>query len=142
MSDQDGAEMSAAVPAAPEAPSEASEVAPAAVSESVETAPKPKRMGRPVGVKDSKPRQRKRVEVRVEPLVAPEPAVKKPEPDPEPPVEIEEAPEPPPSPRTLLRETSRHLMTLRGMVHDARRSELGTKYAQKLMSWPPVPHFV
>jgi len=132
--------MPPAVPAAPETPPEASALAPAAVSESVETAPKPKRMGRPVGVKDSKPRQRKRVEVRVEPLVNPEPAAK--EPAPEPRVEIEEAPEPPPSPRTLLRETSRHLMTLRGMVHDTRRSELGTKYAHKLSSWPPVPHFI
>ena len=99
-------------------------------------------MGRPVGVKDSKPRQRKRVEVRVEPLVAPEPAAKKREPEPETPAEIQEAPERPPSPRTLLRETSRHLLTLRGMVHDTRRSDLGTKYAQKLSSWPPVPHFV
>ena len=132
---RDGAQEPAAAAEAPaEAPVEAT-----ATVEPVETeTKKPKSMGRPVGAKDSKPRQRKRVEVRVEPIETP-----KPEPQSEPPVKIEEhVSSPPPSPRTLLRETSRHLMTLRGMVHDARRSDLGTKYAQKLSSWRPVPHFV
>ena len=133
----DGAEMPAAVPAVPEAseaPLEASAEASVAV-EPTSTAKPKKVMGRPVGARDTKPRQRRRVEVRVEPLVTPEPAAR-PEPKPEP--KIEEALEPPPSPRTMLRETSRHLMTLRSMVHDSRRSEMGAKYAQKLCSWPPV----
>jgi len=56
------------VPAAAEAPAEApveATVSSAATIGPVETEThKPKPMGRPVGAKDSKPRQRKRVEVR------------------------------------------------------------------------------
>ena len=107
--------------------------------------PAPKKKGRPTGSKDAAPRtRRKPVEVRIEPLEAPEPppppraSTPRParpeilEKEAPPPPEIEE----PPSPRTMLRETSRHLMQLRNIVHQNKKSSMGDAYAQKLVKWP------
>lgn len=110
-------------------------------------APAPKRKGRPAGSKDTVKRTRKpAVHVRIEPLeVKPpeQPRVPTPRPEPEPvtapvaepkqPVEIEESK----SPRTLLRETSRHLMSLRSLVHDNRKADHVKKYTQNWATWTP-----
>ena len=102
--------------------------------------PEPKKRGRPQGVKDSTNRTRKPVQIRVEPLQEkPEPPVSTPEPiEPrkhaEAPVEIEE----PKTPRTLIKETSRHLISLRALVNDNRKDEMGKRYIQKWSKWPLV----
>ena len=107
----------------------------------VET-PEPKKKGRPVGAKDTTKRTRKPVQIRVEPLPE-KPADPAPTPKPEPveprkfaevPVEIEE----PKTPRTLIKETSRHLMNLRALVNDNRKDEMGKRYIQKWSKWPLV----
>jgi hypothetical protein len=104
--------------------------------------PKPKQKGRPPGSKDAIKRTRKPpIQVRIEPL-EPEPEPK-PEPKPRertprPPRESHvmstehEIEEPTLSPRSMLRETSRHLITLRGLVHDTRKTTLATMYTQNL----------
>ena len=93
--------------------------------------------GRPAGSKDKIKRTIK-PKVRVEPIEQP----KAPEiPIEEPPATIEpqQVPEPePPSPRTLYRETSRHLVRLRGLINTGRRSEVGARYTQKLTQWPVI----
>jgi hypothetical protein len=109
------------------------------VVETTETPPaEPKKRGRPTGAKDTTKRTRKPVQIRVEPLQEkPEPPVPKPEPiEPrkpaEPPAEIEE----PKTPRTLIKETSRHLISLRALVNDNRKDEMGKRYIQK---WSKCP---
>ena len=111
----------------------------ATVTETTETPPEPKKRGRPTGAKDTTKRTRKPVQIRVEPLQEkPEPPVPKPEPivEPrkpaEPPAEIEE----PKTPRTLIKETSRHLISLRALVNDNRKDEMGKRYIQK---WSKCP---
>ena len=94
--------------------------------------------GRPAGSKDKVKRTIK-PKVRAEPIEqpkAPEPPREEPPAtiEPQPPVE---APEPP-SPRTLYRETSRHLVHLRGLINTGRRSEVGARYTQKLTQWPVI----
>ncbi len=102
----------------------------------------PKRKaGRPTGARDRVPRTR-RPAVRVEPLVpatsndthgvAPpvQPRVPTPMPVEEPP------PPPPPSPRTMLRETARHMVTLRNMVDQDRRARVHQEFTSKLLTWP------
>ena len=107
--------------------------------------PEPKKRGRPHGAKDTIKRTRKPpVSIRIEPLEVrpPEPRVATPRPAPEPtlvtekkaPVEIEE----PKTPRTLLRETSRHLVSLRALVHDTKRAERAEKLTQGWATWPLV----
>ncbi len=99
----------------------------------------PKRKaGRPTGARDRVPRTRRPV-VRVKPLV-PEtihnrgvaPPVQPRVPTPRP---VEE---PPPSPRTMLRETARHLVTLRNMVDNDRRAKMHKEFSSKLQTWPIV----
>ena len=116
--------------------------------------PEPKKRGRPHGAKDTIKRTRKPpVSIRIEPLeVRPpeQPRVQQaasaapatPRPAPEStlvtekkaPVEIEE----PKTPRTLLRETSRHLVSLRALVHDTKRAERAEKLTQGWATWPLV----
>lgn len=117
--------------------------------------PAPKRKGRPVGSKDTVKRTRKPpVQVRIEPLeVKPpeQPHVPTPKPEPEPTrvaepaaasslgcvkktIEVEEEK----TPRTLLRETSKHLISLRALVHDNRKAEHAKKYCQNWATWPLV----
>ena len=99
--------------------------------------------GRPAGAKDKLPRVKK-VRVKVEPLVvepAPVPAsgssktAPAPEPVPEPPEPEEEDL---PSPRTLLRETSMHLVHLKGIVRDQRVANTAQAYTSRLTAWPIV----
>ena len=108
----------------------------------VET-PEPKRRGRPAGSKDTTKRTRKPVQIRVEPLQEKpaEPRASTPKHEPieprkpaEAPVEIEELK----TPRTLMKETSRHLMNLRALVNDNRKDEMGKRYIQKWSKWPLV----
>ena len=114
--------------------------------------PEPKKRGRPHGAKETIKRTRKPpVSIRIEPLEVrpPEPRVQQasaapgtPRPAPEPtlvtekkaPVEIEE----PKTPRTLLRETSRHLVSLRALVHDTQKAERAEKLTQGWATWPLV----
>ena len=104
----------------------------------VETLPEPKKKGRPQGSKDTIKRTRKPVQIRVEPLQEKQaaPPASKPEVSPQAPepapVEIEE----PKTPRTLIRETSRHLVSLRQLVNDNRKSEMAQRYTQKWSKWP------
>ena len=112
-------------------------------------APKRKAAGRPHGAKDRVPRTRRpAVSVRVEPLSQasgsnvdhgmrpPAPPVQSRVPTPMP---VEEPPPPPPpSPRTMLRETARHMTTLRNMVDSARRAKVHEEFSSKLLTWPIV----
>ena len=110
--------------------------------ESIE-ASAPKR-GRPSGSKDRAPRRK----VKVEPIPTPveeerqQAALAAPPPTP-PPAAVKPkaqrvpSPEPPapPSPRTLYRETSAHLVSLRDLMHDQRRAQVADRYTSKLHSW-------
>ena len=107
-----------------------------------EPAPTPKR-GRPAGSKDKAPRRKVRVEpIPQEEELQPTPAAK-PKAAPPPPAPVRErqqrqpSPErsPPPSPRTMCRQTSARLVTLRDMLHDKRRSKVAEQYTHKLHSW-------
>ena len=123
-------------------------IPPKSAPESIE-APAPKR-GRPSGSKDRAPRRK----VKVEPIPAPveeerqQAALAAPPPTPPPVVKPKAAPTPqrvvreprppspePPSPRTLYRETSAHLVTLRDLMHDQRRAKVADRYTSKLHSW-------
>ena len=103
--------------------------------------PTPKR-GRPAGSKDKVPRRK----VRVEPIPQEEEqpplsiAAEASPPAPTPARERQKrqpSPErsPPPSPQTMYRQTSAHLVTLRDMLHDQRRSKVAEQYTHKLHSW-------
>ena len=104
-----------------------------------EPAPTPKR-GRPAGSKDKAPRRKVRVEpIPQEEELQPTPAAK-PKAAPPPPAPRQQrqpSPErsPPPSPRTMYRQTSAHLVSLRDMMHDQRRSKVAEQYTHKLHSW-------
>ena len=101
--------------------------------------------GRPAGAKDKAPRTKPKV--RAEPI--PQPAAKpaaKPAPAPAqavdlpdtPPVE-ERPPSPePPSPRTLFRQTSAHLLSLRDAMNSQKRASAAERYTSKLHAWPVV----
>ena len=113
-----------------------------------------KRKGRPAGSKDTVKRTRKPpVQVRIEPLEAqreasteaPPPSTRastaaaKPRPRPAPQIvhEPEQEREEPGTPRTLLKETARHLIGLRAIVHGSRKVEIANKYVEKWAKWPP-----
>ena len=107
--------------------------------------PVPKRKGRPPGAKDTIKRVRKPpVQIRVEPIATepkPEPVerVSTPRPKAEPKVETKDPVEievDPPTPRTLLREASRHYVSLRSLVHANKKAEMCNVYTQKLTPWP------
>ena len=106
--------------------------------EPIATEPEPVKRGkgRPAGSKD-KVKRTVKPKVLVKPI--PEPA-QPPEPEPaqaahpEPPAPEPEAP----SPRTLYRETSRHLVHLRGLINHGRTSEVASRYTQKLTQWPVI----
>ena len=116
-----------------------------------EPAPTPKR-GRPAGSKDKAPRRKVRVEpIPQEEELQPTPAAK-PKAAPPPPAPRQQAalaapvrerqqcqpsPErsPPPSPRTMYRQTSAHLVSLRDMTHNQRRSKVAEQYTHNLHSW-------
>ena len=98
--------------------------------------------GRPAGAKDRAPRTTK-PKVRVEPIpkqVQPEPAAhpmepveaRPPSPEPPPP-----SPEPP-SPRTLIRQTSAHLLNLRDVMNSQKRTSAAERYTARLHAWPVV----
>ena len=124
-------------PSEPAPPAEApAEPVAEPVAEPPPPAPPASRRGRPAGAKDKEPRKKKIV---VQPLAPPEPP---PPAEPAQPAEPEPVPEmapeieAPPSPRSLLRETSRHLVHLKSIVNDNRRSTVASTYTQKLCSWP------
>ena len=110
--------------------------------------PVPKKRGRPAGSKDRAPRASK-PRVRSEPIPqqateqaaepAAEPAAQavrdsKPLPTPAPaPPETE-----PPSPRTLYRQTSQQLLTLRDLVNTQKTVLAADKYTTRLSNWPVV----
>ena len=106
--------------------------------------------GRPAGSKDRAPRRK----VNVEPIPVPveeerqQAALDAPPPTPPPVAKPKAAPTPqrvvresrppspePPSPRTLYRETSAHLATLRDLMHDQRLAKVADRYTSKLHSW-------
>ena len=114
-----------------------------------EKPPEPKKKGRPAGAKDRVPRKKK-ITIVEEPLeVAPEPVEAAPKarakatpkaPPEEPPtplprhhVSFEEPT--PPSPRTMLREASKHILNLRTLADQARRTHLQDIYTKKLHSF-------
>ena len=123
------------------------EAAPQAADAPAEDPPEPAKRGRgrPAGSKDAAPRKKK-ITVRVEPIETPppepkakaKPAVKPPVEKAEEPPQEEQAqePSPPPTPRRLLRETSRHLVHLKGLVTQNRKVDMASKYTQNLMAWP------
>ena len=99
----------------------------------------------PPGAKDTVKRVRKPpVQIRVEPIasepvVEPVERVSTPRPKAVPKVETKQTvdiEDDPPTPRTLLREASRHFVTLRSLVHDKKKSEVVNMYTQKLTPWP------
>jgi fused signal recognition particle receptor len=97
--------------------------------------PAPKR-GRPQGSKDRVPRQR----VRIEPIPQPvEQPVEQPAPSPAPAQTVPaRTPSPapsPPSPRTLYRQTSEQLLSLRELMTHQRRTQAAERYASNLHSW-------
>jgi hypothetical protein len=114
--------------------------------------PAPKRKGRPNGAKDRAPRTRRpAVQVRVEPLVQAENVDNQMKPPgaaqaaclpteqprvPTMPTTEEPPPPPPPSPRSMLRETARHMTTLRQMVDNERRVKVHEEFSSKLLTWP------
>jgi len=107
----------------------------------------PKR-GRPPGSKDKAPRRK----VKVEPLAGPaeEPPAPAPKvrpkapppvatPSPSAPSQRERTPSPdPPSPRTLYRETSKHLINLRDIMNSQKRASVAERYTSRLHDWPVV----
>ena len=101
--------------------------------------------GRPAGSKDLKPRTSK-PKVRIEPIpqaVEPERAQPVPEATsssaPAAAQDTEAPPEPePPSPRTLYRQTSQQLLSLRDLMNEQRRASSATKYTDRLTNWPIV----
>ena len=99
--------------------------------------PAPKR-GRPPGSKDRVPRRRVKIEPLPQPVeqpveqpaASPSPAQTAPARTPSP------APPPsPPSPRTLYRQTSEQLLSLRELMTHQRRTQAAERYANKLHSW-------
>ena len=110
----------------------------------VETPPK-KKGGRPAGSKDKAPRRKKIVE---EPIVKelpkPEPA-QPPKAEPQPKAEPKAEPQPrapPPSPqpepltpRTLIRESARHMLELKRLNESARKSHLQNVYTRRLAAF-------
>ena len=134
-----------AEPAQPAEPAATEPAQPAAA----EPSEPPKRgRGRPAGSKDKTPRVTK-PKVRVEPLQPPEPPAAKKKgiseipagdlPEKSPPVVEEAPPSPePPSPRTLYRQTSAHLLTLRDLVQTQQRASVAERYTSRLHAWPVV----
>ena len=108
-------------------------------------APEPKsKGGRPAGAKDKAPRKKKLVIVE-EPISKPEieeaPPPKpvkeavKPMPVKETPRHVE-APEPePPSPRSILRESARHMLDLKRLNDSARKTHLQNTYTRRLAAF-------
>ena len=105
----------------------------------VEKPPKNKG-GRPAGSKDKAPRRKKIIEHPIEqelPKPEPEPKTEprtEPEPIPQPkpePNQISSEPEPL-SPRTLLRESARHMLELKKLNDAARKSHLQNAYSRRL----------
>ena len=101
--------------------------------------PTPKR-GRPQGSKDRVPRRR----VRIEPIPQPvEQPVEQQAPSPSPaqtapartPTPTPASPPSPPSPRTLYRQTSEQLLSLRDLVTHQRRTQAAERYVNNLHSW-------
>ena len=119
-----------------------SETIPNKSNENASTPAPPSKRGRPAGSKDRAPRRK----VNVEPIPAPveeeepptPPPVAKPKAAPTP-QRVAREPKPPspepPSPRTLYRETSAHLVSLRDLMHDQRRAKVADRYTSKLHSW-------
>jgi len=96
--------------------------------------PKRKAAGRPHGAKDRLPRTRRPpVQVRAEPLASVPEVDNRVESIP---IEEPPPPPPPPSPRSMLRETARHMVNLRNMVDNQRRAKIHEEFSSKLLSWP------
>ncbi len=105
----------------------------------IENPPKNKG-GRPAGSKDKAPRRKKIVE---EPIVKElpkaEPAPPKAEPEPaEPTAEPKPEPKPEPepmSPRSLIRESAKHMLELKRLNDSARKSHLQSAYTRRLVAF-------
>ena len=112
---------------------------------SIEATPDPlpkKKAGRPAGSKDKAPRRKKIVEEPiVQELPKPEP-VQPPKVEPQPKAEPKAEPQPrapppspepePLSPRTLMRESARHMLELKRLNESARKSHLQNVYTRRL----------
>jgi hypothetical protein len=107
----------------------------------VENPPK-KKGGRPAGSKDKAPRRKKIVEEPiVQELPKPEP-VQPPKAEPQPKAEPKAEPQPrapppnpepePLTPRTLIRESARHMLELKRLNESARKSHLQNVYTRRL----------
>jgi hypothetical protein len=128
----------------PESPAEPADALPA---QSPIEPPAPKKKGRPSGAKDKAPRARKKVTIATE-FLEPQTSAKIETPMPAP-VQNSEAPaqalpkietpvqeiELPPSPRTVLRESAKHILELRGHANATRKTHLGNLYAHRLASY-------
>ena len=111
-------------------------------------APEPKsKGGRPAGAKDKAPRKKKIVIVE-EPISKAPPEIEEAPPPPKPvkeavkPVSVKEtprhveAPEPePPSPRSILRESARHMLDLKRLNDSARKTHLQNTYTRRLAAF-------
>ena len=111
-------------------------------------APEPKsKGGRPAGAKDKAPRKKKIVIVE-EPISKAQPEIEEAPPPPKPikeavkPVPVKEtsrpveAPEPePPSPRSILRESARHMLDLKRLNDSARKTHLQNTYTHRLAAF-------
>ena len=132
------AEAEATIPENTEVAQETPEVS----QEPVPKAPEPEAKrgrGRPAGAKDKEKRVTK-PKVRVEPIPQATPVVANPpqpkpsEPQIEPPIQERSRPEPP-SPRTLYRQTSAHLLHLRGVLNSQKRASVADRYTSRLHDW-------
>ena len=95
--------------------------------------------GRPAGAKDKAKRVAK-PKVRVEPIPQAAPVANPPQPqqsepqEPPPPIQ-ERSPSPELSPRTLYRQTSAHLLHLRGVLNSQKRASVADRYTSRLHDW-------
>jgi hypothetical protein len=112
------------------------------LSEPIVEKPAKNKGGRPAGSKDKAPRRKKIIEVPVVKEV-PKPEPVQPEPKAEPKPKAEPQPEPKPSnpepepltPRTLLRESARHMLELKRLNETARKDHLKNAYTRGLAAF-------
>ena len=107
----------------------------------------PKKGGRPAGAKDKAPRKKKVIIVE-EPLTKALPEIEEAPPPPKPikeavkPAPVEEAPRhveapapEPPSPRSIIRESARHMLELKRLNDSARKTHLQNAYTRRLAAF-------
>lgn len=95
--------------------------------------------GRPAGSKDKAQRRKKIIEVPIKELPKPEPIQPEPKAEPKPKAEPEPKPPKPESepmsPRSLIRESARHMLELKRLNDSARKSHLQNAYTRRLSAF-------